>query len=541
MIRSIDQNCHVLWDAVPKCQALALAGHRVRQFVEDLDVAFTIVGGNESSPLVLERERFHPSGGADWGAALYYSEFLGRLPTDIADWEALTGVRTAALARQLDMSVQDLYRKYSPSDNWQLIGPSYVGDDHHRIIGDLTVAETASALRTCLERARQDMLRRFVDADAQAHARSWADQESARLEDLIARCSGGKLVELYRLWMGQSLGSDAEPALSSDLFDLRSGPAGLELIELFCREYESAAQIYNAAIAETHQRLRPLDIPAGELPAFATLTKDGHRVRTQLFFRDGELVASGRGFALGPDGRLPIDSLTAAGIECIVGKAILLVLQVRSGPTAQPLAVPYQGSLYMSAAHALDRKLRAAGLFKGPDAPLLRVRLHLLDRLAELNARIALPAHLAAAMGSEIVPAKDLAASWRSLRDDARKRLTAFADPAGRAAWQRQTLGEVFDRMEALDAQRRAQAAIDDKAPAIRQMSHEFRSLQTQVTAATVQQIDRDTQVSQVDYWDSRGAIMPWATCLGGPDFYRRVLAAAEIYEEDAESPQRQP
>jgi len=89
---SIDQNCHSLWDVIPKLQALAGRGLRVRHFIEDVDVAFTALGvGLENRGLRLAKERFYRSGGQDWGAALFYSQFLGRLPVEIRDWEAVSG------------------------------------------------------------------------------------------------------------------------------------------------------------------------------------------------------------------------------------------------------------------------------------------------------------------------------------------------------------------------------------------------------------------------------------------------------------------
>ncbi len=66
---TIDQNCHSLWDVVPKVQALASGGRRVRHFVEDVDVAFTALGAHAGDwGLQLARERFHRSGGAGRGA-----------------------------------------------------------------------------------------------------------------------------------------------------------------------------------------------------------------------------------------------------------------------------------------------------------------------------------------------------------------------------------------------------------------------------------------------------------------------------------------
>ena len=80
---SIDQNSHSLWDTLPKLQVLAAAGVGVTHYVEDIDVAFTQLGKNRDGlRLKMERERFYPSGGQDWGAGLFYTEFLGRLPVE---------------------------------------------------------------------------------------------------------------------------------------------------------------------------------------------------------------------------------------------------------------------------------------------------------------------------------------------------------------------------------------------------------------------------------------------------------------------------
>jgi len=163
---SIDQNCHSLWDVLPKIQCLTRRGLEVTHLIEDIDVAFTAVGaGQDQSQLQLARERYYRSGGADWGAALFYSEFLGRLPTDIRRWEKYTHLTTKALASGLGRSVDDLFDEYSPSDNWQLIGTSYVGDrNHHRLIGDLSTEETAEYIWKVFDKAKADMFAAFPDS-----------------------------------------------------------------------------------------------------------------------------------------------------------------------------------------------------------------------------------------------------------------------------------------------------------------------------------------------------------------------------------------
>lgn len=90
---SIDQNCQPLWDVVPKLQALAAASRGGVHCIEDVDVAFTLRGGAAlppDSPPGIARERVYRGGVSDWGAALFYTEFLGRNPLDVKDLESFT-------------------------------------------------------------------------------------------------------------------------------------------------------------------------------------------------------------------------------------------------------------------------------------------------------------------------------------------------------------------------------------------------------------------------------------------------------------------
>lgn len=177
---SIDQNCHSLWDVIPKIHALTAQGHGVTHLIEDLDMAFTALGASlEDDRLTLARERYHGSGGQDWGAALFYSELLGTLPLDLRDLEPALGQKISKLARQLDTDVDRLYDRYSPGDNWQLIGPSYIGDrEHHRTIGDLGVSEAAQHVRDLLARARTDLRHRLPEPDPRRRIDAWLDRKS---------------------------------------------------------------------------------------------------------------------------------------------------------------------------------------------------------------------------------------------------------------------------------------------------------------------------------------------------------------------------
>lgn len=531
---SIDQNCHSLWDVIPKLQALAAAGHTPRHFIEDIDTAFTAIGTEaDTGGLRLARERFYPEGGADWGAALFYSEFLGRLPADLRSWEPLTGMKTAVLAKRLGRSRDELYDELSPSDNWQLIGPSYVGDrGHHRVIGDLTVAETAEFLRQLLAEARVDMLWAFPDPPCQQRITEWFQREQVRLDLLLTDHAAGRLVELYRHWMAQYLGDAADLDLTSRLFAVGADPARTALLEVFLADYQTAAGLYNEAIAETDTGLRALKTGDGELPFFAVLDHQGHRVRTGTYLRDGALHVGGRVFGLGGGKRLDVDALRAAGIRCLAGKAALLVIQARIGPGGRPLALPYRGSLYMPAAHRLAEKLASAGLLSGALQPIVRVRFHLLDRLGELETPIRLPDHLARAFGRKTIPARELADNYRDVAQEARGRLERFRTDAGREQWQRERCGQELRTIDQLDRRRRELAEADAKSPEIRDVWKRIKAARTRILWATVRQIADDRQTGEIDYWDSRGALMPWSIALGGAAFYGRLIADAEIYTE---------
>jgi len=531
---SIDQNCHPLWDVVPKLQALARRGYDVTHFIEDVDMAYTAIGAAPGDSPRLAPERFHRSGGADWGAAVFYYKFLGRQPVDLREWEQYTGMKTAALARLLGRSVDDLYNEFSPSDNWQLIGPSYIGDStHHRLIGDLTVAETAPHLREMMAIARADMRRALPAADSQRRLDEWFAARNSALDDMLARHADGTLVALYRDWLARELPAGVRLDLSSSLFACRAGTDRTALLELFTRDYDTASAVYNGAIAETSSPLRPLDTSRGELPFFAVCAHNGHAVRTHVFIEGNDLHISERTLALGAGGALPIDALLAAGVWALPGKAMLLTVQVRLGADGGPLALPYRGSLYMPAAVRLAEKLASADMLPAALHPIVRVRFGLLDRLAELDTPVALPPYLAASFGRAELPARDIAAHWRDVVAEAGRRLESFRAEEGRRAWLAESCATVQAEIDALDSRRRELARLSPPpAEMIRPVSKRIADLRKDLASRLLRQIHVDYQTTEMDYWDSRGALAPWCVGLGGEQFYRRVRAGAEIYEE---------
>ena len=76
-------------------------------------------------------------------------------------------------------------------------------------------------------------------------------------------------------------------------------------------------------------------------------------------------------------------------------------------------------------------------------------------------------------------------------------------------------------------------ARRDPKSPEIRRASKRARRLEANLLNATVRQIDRDMQMAEMDFYDSRGALRPWCIALGGHDFYDEVLRRCEFHVED--------
>jgi len=538
---SIDQNSHTFWDVLPKLQALARGGYSACHCIEDIDVAFTAIGSRVADgadqvvgqEMRMARERFYRSGGADWGAAMFYFSFLGRQPVEIRRFEQFTGMKTNVLAGKLGCSVDDLYDRFSPSDNWQLIAPSYFqGRDLHRVIGDLSVSQTAGFLGEMIDIARRDMLDTFGGPEARGRVEGWIDTQRAVLAELIEAAGGGTLVELYRRWLGRYVRDPITLGLTSELFACGRDAAQTALLEIFTGRYDEASKLYNAAIDETQQPQRRLDVGAGELPFFATVQRDGHMVRGGAFMAGGGLQIADMHFDLLGGGRIPVDKLRDAGVIALAGKAMVLVMQARIGPDGRALALPYRGSLYMPAANRLAEKLTAAGLMPGELQPIVRVRLGFLDALEAIETPIRLPEYLKRAMDTDVVPASRLGGEWRGLVADARERLEAFRTADGRRQWQERTCGALLEEMNQLDAARRDLARTDPKGPEIRALSKRTRQLGTRITEAAVEQIAGDLHTVELDYWDSRGAVWPWAVALGGDDFYNDLIANARIYTE---------
>jgi hypothetical protein len=532
---SIDQNCHPLWDTIPKLEALAAHGLRGVHCIEDIDVAFSRQGAQPGETgLALLPERTYRGGHSDWGAALFAHDLLGRLPLDVRTLEPYTGRTTAALARLLETSVDGLYERWAGSDNWQLVGSSYAADPRwHRLIGDVRLAEAGPFVLQLLDHARQDLLDRFPEPGPRQRLQDWfASQRSLAVRTLESEPQA-PLTELYRRWLLASLGPSTRLALTSERFALRHQAATDPLLRLFLERYPEAADAYNAALHQTATGMTPLHVSEGELPFFVTLRQNGRLLRSAAAWRTGALEAADRRWPLAA-GRLPLADLERDGVVALAGKALLLVLQARLGPEGATLALPHQGSLYMPAAYAFERILRERGLLDETPRPVLRVRFRFLEHWRGCHTLVRPPAYLRQALGIEEAPAAQVGAALEAAMAEARCTLEALRDPGRREALVRQRFAAWSAERTELDAERRRLAADPQRRPEATAIWQRLKDLDRRLAEAQAEWVLQLLRLLDVAYYDSRGALLPWCLALEGETLYRRMLAQAEIVPEGA-------
>jgi len=531
---SIDQNCHSLWDTIPKLQAVARRERGIVHWVEDVDVAYTSLGASVGEQqLQLIRERYHWSGGADWGAALFYSDFLGKQVMDPRTWEPYTGRKTKVLARQLGLSLEAFYDQYSPGDNWQLVGSSYVGDkQHHQVLRDLQVDPVAPFLRELLRHAMEDLTERFPEKASRERIEGWFHREAALLEKLLSDHAPQALVELYESWVRHHVPNGADVRCSSEGFSCRKPMVDDGVLNLFLREYETLCRLYNDSIEETEVSVRPLDVKRGEMPCFAMKRFQGHWVRIPVFLEEDVLRVDDETFPVGTSRTMPRMEMSQAGIKALSPKAILLVIQVRWGETGQPLILPYQGSLYTPASDRFLLKLREENLLQTPIHPILRVRFHLFERMRGLNTLVRLPSHWVPHFGESEITADALSRGFFPAKEKARERLERRKNPEERERCSRESFPQLWEAVQELERKKQELGKQGAPKSEKREVWEDLKAKNEALLQKEAFQIYTDLQLLEMDYWDSRGGLMPWCIALGGESFYRDVLDRSELYQE---------
>ncbi|MDT8390061.1 MAG: hypothetical protein RRC34_06090 [Lentisphaeria bacterium] len=537
---SIDQNSHPLWDTLPKLNALEAKGITGTHLLEDIDVAFTRQGAapGDGGDLEIAAERYYRGGTSDWGATLFYTRILGRNPLDVRDLEPYTGMSTKALARLLDVTVDALYDRYSVSDNWQMIGGSYIDETRqaHRVIGDLTISETAEHIFSLVELARDDLWSTFPESAARERIKAFFDQETGRLTRIIgARPPDAPLVDLYRDWISAHT-STVRYGVTSERFAIdRPETRRDPLLRFFLNDYETACGLYNEAVTETGSALNKLSVTVGELPFFAVWRKNGAFFRTPMVIDNRSVIAGAHAWTLKETARgfeLPVDEMIKAGVSGVAGKALLLVLQARSGPGGDALALPYRGSSYMPTARLLEKKLARANILSVPVKPVYRIKLNFPQSLRHAQTILQLPPHLARSFGVTEIRAADFAEQMETVSTQNQAALTACEQAEGRQALMRRLTPELEEEAAALDSRRKEVARNPETRHLAADLWDDVKRLRKRQWETFMDAVVTYVHTADLDYFNSRGAVYPWSLAIGGPAHYDHVISAAEIYEE---------
>jgi len=361
------------------------------------------------------------------------------------------------------------------------------------------------------------------------------DAENDKVRDLRHTFADATLLEFYGAWSATHVPGTVDLGRTSSFLGLDSdaGPRSRFLLELFVRNCAVCSKLYNEAIEETGVGLNPLRQQTGELPFFAVWRRGERLLRSEICLEDDVLQADDRRWPLrSGDHTVPFSALTADGVVCLPGKALLLVLQTRLAPDGFPLVLPYQGSLYMPAAHRFESKLRAAGILEVDACPIRRMRFRFLDRLRGIDTIIHLPPYLQRATGEAELSAAAFAEHVPTLVNRASTRLESTRSDDGRKQVGATLSPNEYKEMSDLEPRRRELA----RDPACRQQAgalwNRVKELQTIILQRLVDQLVDDFSVAGLDYWDSRGALLPASIGLGGKEFYEKLLDAAECYDE---------
>ncbi len=522
MFISIDQNSNSLWDVLPKIEAMASKSLKLTHLVEDIDVAFTSVGKKGQAP-ELTVEQYYPSGNLDWGATLFYMDFLGRLPLNLINLCQYTGQKITQTAKALNISVAQLYQKYALGDNWQLTGSSYTTSTlRHRLLGDLKYDEIQPFIFELLDVAERDILNKFSDTDSQHRTRQWFISERNFLQEIILKTN--TLSEFYCLWL-KSHQPECTVDVTSNFFKNKAmARFTFDLLKNIVNNYETFRKIYNASITQTGVELSLLQ--EGDLPFFVAYESDGQKVRSSLgftatHFRFGDVEIS----------RSCSFEAFFEYADVLVGKALLLVILSRTKTAGAPLVLPELGSLYTPAAHCLCTTMIENGFFDHQPFPITRLQFNFLSQLENSESTIRVPKHLRLFFDEE-VSAPTFSREISKVIEQALQILAQLKDNTARARLFNQWAPILSEELADLHRQKEQfgrDASTRHKCIELWPLIKEKEAAKALLCYERIVDL---VQVSEMGYWNSRGAITPWSIAAGGNSFYQKVLNESVLREE---------
>jgi len=523
MFISIDQNSNSLWDVLPKIEALHTHQRELLHYVEDIDVAFTKVGSTYCAPQ-LTLEQYYPNGNLDWGASLFYMDFLGKVPLNLSNLSQYTGKKIATTAKSMGLTLQDLYKTFSVADNYQLTGTSYISShpEKHRLLGDLSTDLKKPFIQQLLALAEADILERFIDAPSQERIKIWFKNERAILDQLWDKAAD--LATFYQAWIRAHLPS-AQLELTSELFsEKQMAHLNFDLLKKIIKDYPLFQKIYNQSLEESGVELTPLR--HGALPFFATYKVNGQQVRSGLQLLDGQIKIADQSF----DSNISFDDFFNK-VDILVGKALLLIITVRDYHIGHPLVLPELGSLYTPAAVKLAEKMQAHDFIDHLPHSIFRLQFNFIDQLKNSKSTISIPKHLQYRLGTQLT-ACELARQLPIAIAEAKDTLNQLKDPEKRVHYFSLWTPKLSLKIDLLKKTKEICGKDPDRRHECPQLWAEIKKHEQEKELTCFQRIIDLVQTTEMTYWNSRGALKPWSIAAGGESFYQQLLKSSKLREE---------
>ena len=191
------------------------------------------------------------------------------------------------------------------------------------------------------------------------------------------------------------------------------------------------------------------------------------------------------------------------------------------------------GCLYMPAAYAFETKLAAAGLLPRETHPVFRVKFNFIDHMRSSQTLIRLPQYLHETFGAAEMQAAEFAEACPERIAAARRDLDKAQTEEGRERLAARLFPDDVRRRQEMATRR---AELGRNAETRSQAGALWQEIKTLDQSLLKRQIDwtvRQLRVRDLEFADSRGALLPWSIALGGEPFYQQLLAATKIYAEN--------
>ncbi len=476
MYLSFDQNCSPLWDTLPRMDVMKNKKIPYFQLFHDSDI-FSYdykISYNTSKVGQLYSKS---SNAFPYSPVLSYFQFFGKyLPIDSTIFKTYMQESIIAFTDRNKLSKKKLAIRLTEIDKYAILanfGSTKVGyklskEFYKDTLDELLDFAYKDLINWCIYKPFKNDLEILIKGDKETYT----------------SLDTSNLNQLYNSWL-PALKCGGEVNSGTDFFHLKtSKEKNYTFFISFVEEYHTFAYLYNTSIDETSSYMKKLDINCGELPFYAIAKRNhGFKRINKLLYINGKLIIDEVEFLIRP---LNWEELSAKlikiGIIAIIGKAVALHLQVRNIDSGFTFITSKGGSPYRKLVKHYSNLLKKEGLYNGLKNSL-EIEFNTIEQLKYLKNKIKLPVRLRNLSGYETMAGRDYSEFIK----------------------EQITLGN-----KGLEALKNSTETSDLK---------------------KLQKMELYWYLSNLKYWDNRGAIRYWTTAVGGNDFYKLVIKNSRIIQ----------